>query len=77
MRDVRRNTGSAALVDYVEVSRVSHQLALDHGRSAHVYAARLAEQYRRDGYEEEAEFWQAVSGALAPRSPPDEPGEAI
>jgi ribosomal protein L18E len=60
------------MVDYVEVSRVSHQLALDHGRSAHLYAARLAEKSRKEGCEEEAEFWRAVARALAPRSLPSD-----
>jgi hypothetical protein len=65
------------MVDYVEVSRVSHQLALDHGRSAHLYAARLAEKSRKEEGEEEAAFWQAVAGALELRSLPSDPREDI
>jgi hypothetical protein len=65
------------MVDYVEVGRVSHQVALDHGLSAHLYATRLAEQSRKKGCKEEAEFWEAVAGALAPRSLPSDPDEHI
>jgi hypothetical protein len=54
-------------VDYVEVSRTAHQLALDHGHNAYLHAARLASEASLAGKFDEAEFWKAVSAALVPR----------
>jgi hypothetical protein len=54
-------------VDYVKVSRTAHQLALDHGHNAYLYAAKLAREANAAGKTDEAEFWKAVSAALAPR----------
>jgi hypothetical protein len=54
-------------VDYAEVSRTAHQLALDHGHSAYQYAAKLAREADLEGKTDEAEFWKAVSAALTPR----------
>jgi hypothetical protein len=54
-------------VDYVEVARTAHQLSADHGRSAHLYAAKLAEKAEAEGKLDEAAFWKAVSAALTPR----------
>jgi hypothetical protein len=54
-------------VDYVEVSRTAHQLALDHGHNAYLHAAKLAREANVEGKTNEAEFWKAVSAALTPR----------
>lgn len=54
--------------DWLEVGRAAHQLELDHGRSAYGYAAKLALEGERDGSEEDAKFWNAVSATLKPRS---------
>jgi hypothetical protein len=54
--------------DWLEVSRTAHQLALDHGQSAHVYAAKLAREAAKEGKLQEAEFWRAVSASLTPRA---------
>jgi hypothetical protein len=54
-------------VDYVEVGRTAHQLAKDHGRSAYLYAAKLAGEAEAKGEAVEAAFWKAVSDALKPR----------
>ena len=56
-----------SVVDYVEVSRKAHQLALDHGHNAYQYAARLACEANAEGKMDEEAFWKAVSAALAPR----------
>jgi hypothetical protein len=54
-------------VDYVEVGKVAHQLQRDHGRTAYLYAARLAHEAEAEGKTAEAEFWNAVSASLRPR----------
>jgi ribosomal protein L18E len=54
-------------VDFAEVSRTAHQLALDHGHSAYLYAANLSRELSAAGRQNEAEFWKAVSAALTPR----------
>jgi len=54
-------------VDFAEVSRTAHQLALDHSHSAHLYAAKLSREAGAAGRQDEAEFWKAVSAALTPR----------
>jgi hypothetical protein len=54
-------------VDYVEVSRTAHQLVLDHGPTAYLYAAKLASKANTEGKPDEADFWNAVSAALTPR----------
>ena len=54
-------------VDYVEVSRTAHQLALDHGHNAYLQAAKWAREANVEGKTNEAEFWKAVSAALTPR----------
>jgi hypothetical protein len=54
-------------VDYVEVSRTAHQLALDHGHNAYLYAAKLSREADAEGKQDEADFWKAVSAALTPR----------
>jgi hypothetical protein len=54
-------------VDFAEVSRTAHQLALDHGLSAYLYAAKLFREASAAGRQDEAEFWKAVSAALSPR----------
>jgi hypothetical protein len=55
------------MVDYIEVDHVAHQLTLDHGRTAYVYADKVAAKAKRDGKLEEAEFWEAVCAAIRPR----------
>jgi hypothetical protein len=54
-------------VDFVEVSRTAHKLALDHGHNAYLYAAKLAREANAERKQDEAEFWKAVSAALTPR----------
>jgi len=56
-----------SMIDYVEVSRTAHQLALDHGHNAYLYAAKLAREANAEGKTDEAEFWSRVSAALTPR----------
>jgi hypothetical protein len=55
------------MIDWVEVSRVSHQLSLDHGQRAYLYAEGLAKEASQNENDEIAAFWKAVSAALAPR----------
>ncbi len=57
------------MVDYREVSRTVHQLVLDHGVSAHLYASRLANEAEAEGMTDEAAFWSAVAASVAPRIP--------
>jgi len=54
-------------VNYVDVFRAAHQLALDHGHNAYLHAAKLAREANVEGKTNEAEFWNAVSAALTPR----------
>jgi len=54
-------------VDYVEVSRVAHQLVADHGSNAYLFAAKLATEAESSGRADEAAFWGAVSAAVTPR----------
>ena len=54
-------------VDLVEVLRVAHQLIIDHGPSAYLYAARLGREADAEGKADEAAFWRAVSASLRPR----------
>ncbi len=54
-------------IDWVEVSRVAHQLGLDHGFRAHVYAEKLAKDAERALQAEDAQFWTAVAAQLRPR----------
>lgn len=56
------------MIDWTEVSRIAHQLELDHGRGAHLYAAKIAAEAKRNEKVENAEFWNAVAASLAPRS---------
>jgi len=55
-------------VDYIEVSRAAHELGERHGRDAHLYAERYAQQASSQGNVEERAFWQAVARSLTPRS---------
>jgi hypothetical protein len=55
------------LVDWVEVERAAHQLSLDHGIRAHLYAARLANEARAKQEPDDAEFWNAIAMTLTPR----------
>ena len=54
-------------VDFAEISRTAHQLALDHGHRAYLYAAKLSREASAAGRQDEAAFWKAVSAALTPR----------
>ena len=54
-------------VDHAEVFRTAHQLAADHGHSAHLYATKLSSEAEAAGKPDEAAFWKAVSAALTPR----------
>jgi hypothetical protein len=53
--------------DPIEVGRKAYELERSHGRTAHVYAARLATEALAEGQTEEYDFWTAVAGALTPR----------
>jgi hypothetical protein len=55
-------------IDWVEVSREAHELSLRHGRDAHIFASRMAEKAEAAGDIKAAQFWQAVSGSVAPRA---------
>jgi hypothetical protein len=59
--------GNESAVDYVEVGRTSHQLTVDHGRSAYLYADKLMLEATAGGKVDEAAFWKAVSAAPTPR----------
>ena len=54
-------------IDWIEVGRESHQLSLSRGRSAYLYAMRLAEKAAQNGELEAAQFWRAVYAAIRPR----------
>ena len=54
-------------VDFAEVSRTAHQLALDHGHSAHLYAAKLSREAGAAGRQDDAEFWGALARAMLAR----------
>lgn len=61
------------MVDWIEVNRAAHQLQLDHGQRAYVYATKLAIEAEQEKKKtEDAEFWNAVSASLAPRTPESE-----
>jgi hypothetical protein len=55
------------MVDWVEVERAAHQLSLDHGIRAYLYAARLANEAHAKQEPDDAEFWNAVAMTLTPR----------
>ena len=69
MRALNRKEYGVAVstVDFTEVSRTAHQLALDPGFGAYLYAAKLSHEARAEGRQDEAEFWKAVSVSLTPR----------
>lgn len=54
-------------VGYVEVGRVAYQLQIDHGPTAYLYADKMAREADMEDKPDEAAFWRAVSGSLAPR----------
>jgi hypothetical protein len=53
--------------DYIEVSRVAHELAAAHAAGAFAYAARRAKEAETSGKQEDYAFWQAVADSLKPR----------
>ena len=53
---------------FIEVSRVSHQLNCWHGWKARGYAAQLEAAARAIGNVEETEFWERVKASLTPRN---------
>ncbi len=55
-------------LDYIEVSRAAHELGERHGRAAHLYAERKAQQAASQGNAEGQVFWQAVARSLTPRT---------
>jgi hypothetical protein len=57
-----------ANVDWIEVSREGHELALRHGRMAYVFAASLADEAGSAGDFKAVRFWRAVAKSLAPRA---------
>lgn len=60
-----QNTQTA--IDWDEVSREAHELALRHGRNAHVHAEKLAEKAEAVDDLDGAQFWKAVFLSLRPR----------
>jgi len=52
---------------YRRVNQAARELSHRHGRGAHQYAARLAEQTKSENGED-YQFWVAVAAALAPRT---------
>ena len=54
-------------VDYVEVARTAHQLAIDHGQNAYLRADKLAREAEATGNRDDAAFWKAVYATLRPR----------
>jgi hypothetical protein len=54
-------------IDWVEVSRVGHELTSRHGHGAATYAAKLARKAKEEGDVVGFEFWQAVEASLRPR----------
>ncbi|WP_218001757.1 hypothetical protein [Paraburkholderia acidipaludis] len=65
--DVWRLITAEAAVDWIKVSREAHEIAMRHGRTAHIYAAMLAEKAQSAGDIKTAQFWQAVSRSLTSR----------
>jgi hypothetical protein len=65
--DVWRLITAEAAVDWIEVSREAHEISMRHGRTAHIYAAMLAEKAQSAGDIKTAQFWQAVSRSLTSR----------
>jgi hypothetical protein len=57
-----------ATFDWVEVSREAHELAVRHGRAAHIFAASLADKAESTDDFKAAQFWRAVSRSLTPRA---------
>lgn len=53
--------------DYVEVSRISHELQASHGLNACQCAGKLASAVHAEGKYEEGVFWRAVEASLTPR----------
>lgn len=62
------NGESGTAVDWTEVSREAHELALRHGPTAHVFALKLADQAQAAGDFDAARFWRAVSQSIATRT---------
>ena len=57
-----------AEIDYVEVGRAAHELAVRHGGwNAAPYARKLAQRAKDDGDSEQQAFWEAVAMELTPR----------
>ncbi|KHK57769.1 hypothetical protein PI87_04820 [Ralstonia sp. A12] len=54
-------------VDWIEVSRVAHQVEADHGRNGYLFAKQLATEAKEDARLDEGDFWEAVAAALRPR----------
>jgi hypothetical protein len=54
-------------VDYLQVGRVAHQLRIDHGPTAYLCADKMAREAELEDKPDQAAFWGAVSGSLAPR----------
>jgi hypothetical protein len=55
-------------IDYIEVSRVAHELEHSHGLNAWQYAEQQAEKFEREGDIPMMNFWSAVAASLRPRN---------
>jgi hypothetical protein len=55
-------------IDWIEVTRIAHQLEIDHGRNASSYAKKLAEKAEQEGSKANAKLWSAVSVSLKVRT---------
>lgn len=51
-------------IDFVAVNRMAHEVQSAHGRGAHDYATRMAEQCKAEGKTEQHAFWEAVAARL-------------
>ena len=59
--------GAEMTIDWIEVSRVAHQVGTDHGRNGYRFAERLAIEANAESRLDDRDFWEAVAAALRPR----------
>lgn len=60
-------------INWIAVGREAHQLELDHGPRAHLYAADRAMEAHEESLLEDEEFWNAVAASLLPRTTENRP----
>lgn len=54
-------------VDWIEVSRVAHQVEAEHGRNGYLFAERLAPEAKEESRLDDGDFWETAVAALRPR----------